>query len=86
MGRKAPRAGERDGQNMKYWEYGRENPELLVMFHGGGTSYLGAQPAAVLLGERFHVILVAYDGFNPPPSRRPSSARPRTRPGGWGTM
>ena len=35
------------------------------MFHGGGTSYLGAQPAAVLLGERFHVILVAYDGFNP---------------------
>ena len=62
---KAPRAGERDGQNMKYWEYGRENPELLVMFHGGGTSYLGAQPAAVLLGERFHVILVAYDGFNP---------------------
>lgn len=39
---KAPRAGDRDGQNMKYWEYGRENPELLVMFHGGGTSYLGA--------------------------------------------
>lgn len=62
---KAPWAGERDGQNMKYWEYGRENPELLVMFHGGGTSYLGAQPAAVLLGERFYVILVAYDGFNP---------------------
>lgn len=62
---KAPQAGERDGQNMKYWEYGRENPELLVMFHGGGTWYLGAQPAAVRLEERFPVILVAYDGFNP---------------------
>ena len=59
---KAPRAGERDGQNMKYWEYGRENPELWVMFHGGGTSYLGAQPAAVLLGERFHWLPGAHGG------------------------
>ena len=35
------------------------------MFHGGGTSYRGAEPSARLLGERYHVVLVAYDGFNP---------------------
>ncbi len=37
----------------------------MVMFHGGGTSYRGAEPSARLLGERYHVVLVAYDGFNP---------------------
>ena len=35
------------------------------MLHGGGTSYRGMEPTAALLGERYHVILVAYDGFNP---------------------
>ena len=50
---------------MKYFEYGTENQELLVILHGGGTSYRGAEPSARLLGERYHVILVAYDGFNP---------------------
>lgn len=50
---------------MKYFEYGDAHRELMVIFHGGGTSYLGAEPAARLLGQRYHVILVAYDGFNP---------------------
>lgn len=50
---------------MKYFEYGTQNQELLVILHGGGTSYRGAEPSARLLGERYHVILVAYDGFNP---------------------
>ena len=50
---------------MKYFEFGRENPTLMVMLHGGGTSYRGAEPSARLLGERYHVVLVAYDGFNP---------------------
>ena len=50
---------------MKYFEFGRENPTLMVMLHGGGTSYRGAEPSARLLGERCHVVLVAYDGFNP---------------------
>ena len=35
------------------------------MLHGGGTSYRGAEPTAKLLGKKYHVILVAYDGFNP---------------------
>lgn len=50
---------------MKYFEYGTEHKELVVILHGGGTSYKGAEPTAKLLGETFHVILVAYDGFNP---------------------
>lgn len=50
---------------MKYFTFGEENDTLVVMLHGGGTSYRGAEPTARLLGERFHVVLVAYDGFNP---------------------
>ena len=26
---------------MKYFEFGNENEELMVLLHGGGTSYLG---------------------------------------------
>ena len=37
----------------------------MVILHGGGTSYRGAEPAARLLGQKYHVVLVAYDGFNP---------------------
>lgn len=50
---------------MKYFEFGKENEKLAVILHGGGTSYLGAEPTAKLLGEKYHVILAAYDGFNP---------------------
>lgn len=31
---------------MKYFEFGAENPELMVMLHGGGTSYRGMLPTA----------------------------------------
>ena len=50
---------------MKYFEFGKENPELMVMLHGGGTSYLGALPAAKEMAKVYHVVLTAYDGFNP---------------------
>lgn len=50
---------------MKYFEYGRENPELLVILHGGGVCYRGAAPTAKRLAEVYHVIIAAYDGFNP---------------------
>ena len=50
---------------MKYFEFGRENPELMVMLHGGGVSYRGMQPAAEEMAKVYHVVLVAYDGFNP---------------------
>lgn len=50
---------------MKYFEFGQENPELMVVLHGGGVSYRGAMPAAVEISKVYHVVLVAYDGFNP---------------------
>lgn len=50
---------------MKYFEFGQENSELLVMLHGGGVSYRGMLPSAKELAKNYHVVLVAYDGFNP---------------------
>ncbi len=50
---------------MKCFEFGTENPELMVLFHGGGTSYLGMLPTAKEMAKVYHVVLVAYDGFNP---------------------
>ena len=50
---------------MKYFEFCQENPERMVMLHGGGTSYLGMLPTAQGMGRVYHVVLVAYDGFNP---------------------
>ena len=50
---------------MKYFEFGTENLELMVMLHGGGTSYLGMLPTAKEMAKVYHVVLVAYDGFNP---------------------
>ena len=50
---------------MKYFEFGQQNPELMVMLHGGGVSYRGMLPAAREMAKIYHVVLVAYDGFNP---------------------
>lgn len=49
---------------MKYFEFGRENEELMVLLHGGGTSYLGVLPVAKKIAERYHVVLPAYDGLS----------------------
>ena len=50
---------------MKFFEFGQENKELMVLMHGGGTSYLGVLPTAKKIAEKYHVVLLAYDGFNP---------------------
>ena len=50
---------------MKYFEFGRENPKVMVMLHGGGVSYRGMLSAAKEMAKVYHVVLVAYDGFNP---------------------
>ena len=42
---------------MKYFEYGKEHGKIVVILHGGGTSYRGVEPTAKLLGEKYHVIL-----------------------------
>ena len=56
---------EREEVVMKYFEFGREHSELMVMLHGGGVCYRGIMPVAEKMAEAYHVILVAYDGFNP---------------------
>lgn len=50
---------------MKYFEFGQQNETLMVLLHGGGVCYKGVLPAAERLSKDFHVVVVAYDGFNP---------------------
>lgn len=50
---------------MKYFEFGKENREIMVILHGGGVCYRGSIPTAEVLAKKYHVIVVAYDGFNP---------------------
>ena len=50
---------------MKYFEFGQQNEKLMVLLHGGGICYRGALPVVEALSKDFHVVLVAYDGFNP---------------------
>ena len=45
---------------MKYFEFGQQNPELMVMLHGGGVL-----PVAREIAKLDHGVLVAYDAFNP---------------------
>ena len=45
---------------MKYFEFGQQNPELMVMLHGGGVL-----PVAREIAKLYHGVLVAYDAFNP---------------------
>ena len=50
---------------MKYFEFGQQNETLMVLLHGGGVCYRGVLPVAERLSKDFHVLVVAYDGFNP---------------------
>lgn len=50
---------------MKYFEFGKEHPELMVILHGGRICYRAALPVAEEMAKVYHVVLVAYDGFNP---------------------
>lgn len=51
---------------MKYFEFGQQNPELMVMLHGGGVL-----PVAREMAKLYHGVLVAYDGFNPDEPQTP---------------
>lgn len=42
---------------MKYFEFGREHPELMVILHGGGVCYRGALPVAEEMAKTYHVRL-----------------------------
>ena len=38
---------------MKYFEFGQEHPELMVMLHGGGVYYRGALPVAEEMAKTY---------------------------------
>ena len=47
---------------MRYVEYGDQNPETVVLLHGGGLSWWNYRDVAQLLSDRFHVVLPILDG------------------------
>ena len=47
---------------MRYVEYGSQNPETIILLHGGGLSWWNYRDAAQLLSDRFHVVLPILDG------------------------
>ena len=47
---------------MRYVEYGNQNPETVILLHGGGLSWGNYRDVAQLLSDRFHVVLPILDG------------------------
>lgn len=47
---------------MRYVEYGTQNPDTVILLHGGGLSWWNYRDAAQLLADRFHVVLPILDG------------------------
>ena len=47
---------------MKCVEYGNQNPETVILLHGGGLSWWNFRDVAQLLSDRFHVVLPMLDG------------------------
>ena len=47
---------------MRYVEYGNQNPETVILLHGGGLSWWNYRDVAQLLSDRFRVILPILDG------------------------
>ena len=47
---------------MNYKEYGKENPNVMILLHGGGLSWWNYREAAEKLQSDYHVILPILDG------------------------
>lgn len=47
---------------MKYVEYGTQNPNTVIVLHGGGLSWWNYREVAELLQAHYHVILPILDG------------------------
>ena len=43
-------------------EFGQQNPDVVMLLHGGGLSWWNYRKAAALLAERYHVVLQVLDG------------------------
>ena len=47
---------------MTFQEYGTENPDVILLLHGGGLNWWNYREAAKILSSRFRVILPVLDG------------------------
>jgi len=47
---------------MRYVEYGTQNPETIILLHGGGLSWWNYREVAQLLADRYHVVLPILEG------------------------
>ena len=47
---------------MTVMEYGQQNPNVIMLLHGGGLSWWNYREAAQLLAEQYHVVLPVLDG------------------------
>ena len=47
---------------MTVMEFGQENPDVIMLLHGGGLSWWNYREVAELLAERYHVVLPVLDG------------------------
>ena len=43
-------------------EFGQQNPDVIMLLHGGGLSWWNYRAAAQKLAERYHVVLPVLDG------------------------
>jgi len=43
-------------------EYGQQNPDVILLLHGGGLSWWSYREVAELLSEQYHVMLTVLDG------------------------
>lgn len=47
---------------MQHVEYGAQNPETIILLHGGGLSWWNYREVAQLLAAKYHVVLPVLDG------------------------
>ena len=43
-------------------EFGQQNPDVIILLHGGGLSWWNYREVAQRLAERYHVVLPVLDG------------------------
>ena len=43
-------------------EFGQQNPDVIMLLHGGGLSWWNYREVAQMLAEQYHVVLPVLDG------------------------
>ena len=47
---------------MRVVEFGQQNPDVIMLLHGGGLSWWNYREAVQKLAEQYHVVLPVLDG------------------------